>query len=68
MAIPQLTIEQVRAIIPTAADVQEVDRGGQKILFSGLLKSTSQTRSPRSCVPPACLSGSLRTQAGPFDS
>src|SRR4030042_4210849 len=37
MAIPQLTIEQVQEIIPSAADVQEVDRGGQKLVFSGVI-------------------------------
>lgn len=37
MAVPQLTIEQVQAVIPFAADIQEVDRGGQKIVFSGIL-------------------------------
>ncbi|GAI92849.1 unnamed protein product, partial [marine sediment metagenome] len=37
MAIPQLTIDQVQSVIPSAADIQEVDRGGQKIVFSGIL-------------------------------
>ena len=37
MATPQLTIEQVQAVIPSAADIQEVDRGGQKIVFSGII-------------------------------
>ena len=37
MAIPQLTIEQVQAVIPSASDIQEVDRGGQKIVFSGII-------------------------------
>ncbi len=37
MTILQLTIEQVRAVIPSAADIQEVDRGGQKIVFSGII-------------------------------
>jgi serine/threonine-protein kinase len=37
MAIPQLTIKQVQAVIPSAADIQEVDSGGQKIVFSGII-------------------------------
>ncbi len=37
MSIPQLTIEQVKAVIPTATDVQEVDSGGQKIVYSGFI-------------------------------
>jgi len=37
MAIPQVTIGQVQTIIPSAADIQEVDRGGQKIVFSGII-------------------------------
>lgn len=37
MTIPQLTIEQVKAVIPSASSIQEVDRGGQKIVFSGVI-------------------------------
>jgi serine/threonine-protein kinase len=37
MNIPQLTIEQVQAIIPSASKIQEVDRGGQKLVFSGII-------------------------------
>ena len=37
MAIPLLTIEQVQAVIPSASDIQEIDRGGQKIVFSGII-------------------------------
>lgn len=37
MTIPQLTIEQVQSVIPSATDIQEVDRGGQKIVFSGTM-------------------------------
>ncbi len=37
MAIPQLTIAQVQTVIPSASDIQEVDRGGQKIVFSGII-------------------------------
>lgn len=37
MTIPQLTIEQVQAIIPSASGIQEVDRGGQKLVFSGII-------------------------------
>ncbi len=39
MAIPQLTIEQVLTVIPSAGNIQEVDRGGQKIVFSGMIDS-----------------------------
>ena len=38
MAIPQLTIEQVQAVIPTACDIEEVDRGGQKQVFAGMIE------------------------------
>lgn len=37
MAIPQLTIEQVQAVVPSASGIQIVDRGGQKIVFSGII-------------------------------
>ena len=37
MKIPQLTIEQVQAVIPSASKIQEVDRGGQKLVFSGII-------------------------------
>lgn len=37
MAIPQLTLEQVQAVVPSASDIQLVDRGGQKIVFSGII-------------------------------
>lgn len=37
MAIPQLTVEQINTIIPSASAIQEVDRGGQKIVFSGII-------------------------------
>jgi len=38
MKIPQLTLEQVQAIIPSASNIQEVDRGGQKLVFSGIIE------------------------------
>lgn len=37
MAIPQLTVEQVKTVVTSATDIQEVDRGGQKIVFSGII-------------------------------
>ena len=37
MAVPQLTTEQVHIVIPSASDIQEVDRGGQKIVFSAII-------------------------------
>ena len=37
MTIPQLNINQVQTVIPSATDIQEVDRGGQKIVFSGII-------------------------------
>lgn len=37
MASPQLTLEQVQSLLPSASDIQEVDRGGQKIVFSGII-------------------------------
>ncbi len=37
MKIPQLTIEQVAVVIPSVSNIQEVDRGGQKIVFSGII-------------------------------
>lgn len=40
MAIPELTIEQVQQVIPQASDIQELDRGGQKIVFTGTIDGT----------------------------
>lgn len=37
MARPELTIEQVQRIVPQASDILELDRGGQKIVFTGLI-------------------------------
>jgi serine/threonine-protein kinase len=37
MTVPQLTIEQISALIPSASNIQLVDRGGQKIVFSGII-------------------------------
>lgn len=36
---PKLTIEQVRLLIPQALDVQELDQGGQKIVFTGIINN-----------------------------
>ena len=36
MAPPELTIEQVEKLIPDAADIQALDRGGQKVVFTGI--------------------------------
>ncbi len=38
LTVPHLTIEQVQEIIPKAFDIQEVDSGGQKIVFSGIIE------------------------------
>lgn len=37
MARPDLTIKQVQQIIPNASDIQELDEGGQKIVFTGVI-------------------------------
>jgi serine/threonine-protein kinase len=37
MAPPQLTNAQVEGIIPRASDVHEHDRGGQKLVFTGMI-------------------------------
>jgi len=37
MARPELTIEQIKALLPIASDVQELDRGGQKLVFTGVI-------------------------------
>lgn len=37
MARPELTIEQVQRIIPQACEIEELDRGGQKVVFTGLI-------------------------------
>ena len=37
MTIPKLTVDQVKSIIPTASNIQEIDWGGQKIVFSGII-------------------------------
>lgn len=39
VAPPKLTIEQVRRLIPQALDVQELDQGGQKIVFTGIINN-----------------------------
>lgn len=36
MVVPQLTVAQVREVT-SASDIQEVDRGGQKVVFSGII-------------------------------
>lgn len=38
MPVPNLTIDQVKEMIPFASDVREVDRGGQKVVFSGIIE------------------------------
>ena len=37
MAPPQITIPQVRRVIPLASDIRELDRGGQKIVFTCII-------------------------------
>jgi len=37
MVTPQLTIEQVERVIPQASDIHELDRGGQKVVFTGII-------------------------------
>lgn len=37
MARPKLTIEQVQQIIPHASNIQKLDEGGQKIVFTGVI-------------------------------
>ncbi len=37
MPVPKLTIQQVQTIIPSATNIQEVDSGGQKLVFSGIV-------------------------------
>ena len=37
MALPKITIEQVKGLIPEASDIQEHDRGGQKLVFTGII-------------------------------
>lgn len=37
MAAPAITVEQVRHIIPTASRIRELDRGGQKVVFVGII-------------------------------
>ena len=39
MAPPILTIDQVCRLIPQASDVQVLDRGGQKIVFTGIINN-----------------------------
>ena len=38
MTPPKLTIKEVRRLIPQASEVQELDRGGQKIVFLGIIE------------------------------
>lgn len=37
MAPPQLTVDQVKGLIPQASEVYELDRGGQKQVFTGVI-------------------------------
>jgi serine/threonine protein kinase len=37
MARLQLTIEQVKCLIPQASEVRELDQGGQKLVFTGII-------------------------------
>lgn len=37
MAPPQLTIQQIERFIPQISNIQELDRGGQKIVFTGII-------------------------------
>jgi serine/threonine protein kinase len=37
MARPKLTIQQVESLIPQASDIQELDQGGQKVVFTGII-------------------------------
>jgi serine/threonine protein kinase len=39
VAPPILTIDQVRRLIPQVSDVQFLDRGGQKIVFTGIINN-----------------------------
>lgn len=54
MAVPKITDEQVKILIPQASEVKELDKGGQKIVFTGIiegqiyaLKFMSQDASPK---------------------
>lgn len=37
MVPPQLTIQQIEILISQASDIQELDRGGQKVVFTGII-------------------------------
>ena len=37
MTVPHLTIEQAKAVIPSASCIRDEDQGGQKIVFSGII-------------------------------
>jgi len=37
MTIPELTISQVNSLIPQATDIHELDKGGQKVVFTGFI-------------------------------
>ncbi|MDP8239660.1 MAG: serine/threonine-protein kinase [Candidatus Hatepunaea meridiana] len=39
MAVPDLTPEQVQSIIPAASSIELLDRGGQKIVFTGIINN-----------------------------
>jgi eukaryotic-like serine/threonine-protein kinase len=41
MSVPNLTCEQVAKIIPNASNIEALDQGGQKIVFTGKIDSKS---------------------------
>ena len=37
MALPNLSVGQVQSILPEVSDIEELDRGGQKVVFTGIV-------------------------------
>jgi len=55
MTPPDLTIEQAQEIIPEASDIQLLDRGGQKVVFTAIIEEQKYALKFLSPKPPQSL-------------
>ncbi len=52
MARPELTVDQIGTLLPEASDIQILDRGGQKIVFTGVIHGQKYALKFMSPSPP----------------